>query len=184
MMPAAAARVRVGVSREAESGVSVKLRDCAVDDGDDLPDVRDGTRVNDADRRFRALRELVGDGRPDARGRELDSHSEAEQSVSSNMVNSASVMSVLSRLLTGTIVVAECEDSARETGRGDRLPDSAPGRMVQWLVIVESLLRQSSLDSLTFSLSCEVPNESVERDVTASPASEGCLEWLDVGSGD
>ena len=112
MMPAAAARVRVGVSREAESGVSVKLRDCAVDEGDDLPDVRDGTRLTDADRRFRALRELVGDGRPDAGGRELDSHSEAEQSVSSNMVNSASVMSALRRLLTGgTIVVAECEDS-------------------------------------------------------------------------
>ncbi len=97
-----------------------------------MPGVRDAAILTDADRRFRALREFVGDGRPDAGGRELDSHSETEQSVSSNMVNSASVMSALRRLLTGgTIVVAECEDSARETGRGDRLPDNAPGRMVQ-----------------------------------------------------
>ena len=145
-----------------------------------MPDVRGGTKLSDADRRFRAFNEPVGDGRPDAGGLELVSHSETEPSASSNMVNSASVMSALNRLLTGgTIVFPECEDSARDTGRGDRLPDSAPGRIVLWLVIVASLLRQSSLVSLTlsFSGSCALEAASVATGAPDSTASEG-LAWL------
>ncbi len=133
-MPAAAVRVRVGVSRACERGFSLKFRaggDGMLEGGDVFPDVRRWPSVNDAERRFRAFNELVGDGRPDAGGRGLASCSETESSVSSNIVNSASVMSALNRLLTGgTIVFPECEDSARETGRGDLLPESAPGRMV------------------------------------------------------
>ena len=133
-MPAAAVRVRVGVSREDDKGFSLKLRtgcDCIMEGGEVFPEVRRGARLRDAERRFRAFKELVGDGRPDAGGRELVSCSETEPSVSSNIVNSASVMSALNRLLTGgTIVFPECEDSARDTGRGDRLPESAPGRIV------------------------------------------------------
>lgn len=192
-MPAAAVRVRVGVSRDEEYGFSLKLRpggECDVEGGDDFPVVgsvlRMGTRLSDAERRFRALRELVGDGRPDAGGREQISCSDTEPSVSSNIVNSASVMSALSRLLTGgTIVFPECDDSASDTGRGDRLPESAPGRMVLWLAIVESLFRQSSFAAAALSRSCELPDFSVADDVPVSPPSEGCLEcWVACAGGD
>lgn len=173
-MPAAAVRVNVGVSRDEVSGLSLKLRaggDCETDAGEGFTVVSGllrETMLSDAERRFRALIELVGDGRPDVGGREMVSCSETEPSVSSNMVNSASVMSALRRLLTGgTIVLPECDDSARDTGRGDRLPESTPGRMVLWLAMVESLFRQSSF-AAAFSLSCKLPDFSVLDDVPVS----------------
>ena len=133
MIPAAAARVSVGVSRVDARGLSLKLRagdwTCRV--GGVVSGRRTWVILSDAERRFLALRELVGDGRPDVGGRGTDSWSDIEPSASSNMVNSASVMSALSLLLTGgTMVLPECDDSASDTGRGDRFPDSAPGRTV------------------------------------------------------
>ena len=176
MKPVAAARVKVGVSRVATSGLSLKLRpgDWALKwGGGGSTDRRTETMLSDAERRFLAFKELVGDGRPDVGGRGMDSCSDTAPSVSSNMVNSASVMRALSLLLTGgTIVLPECDDSASETGRGDLLPDRAPGRTVVWLAMVESLFLQSSFD---FSLSCEPPfSEAI--DAPASPVSEGYRE--------
>ncbi len=163
MIPAAAARVRVGVSRDNASGLSLIIRpgECGpagLDGGSWCVALRRLPRLSDADRLFRAFIEPVGDGRPEVGGRKPLS-SAAPLSASSNIVNSASVISALKRLLTGaTIVFAECEDSAKETGRGDRLPERAPGRMVLWLAIVESLFRQSSL---VFSFSCTAAALSV-----------------------
>jgi len=96
-------------------------------------------KFKDTDRRFRDLTEPDGDAFPlrDA-GKIM-----ASCPPSSAIANSTSVTSELSRLLTGTMVCVDCNDSAIDTGRDARLPTfDAPGRMV--LKLSESLFRQTS----------------------------------------
>lgn len=88
-------------------------------------------------------------------------------------------MSALSRLFR-TTVCPECDDSARDAGRGERLPN-APGRTVIWLVIVESLLRQSCFISLSglsrgTGISSLLAGPSLVRDVNDDCANEVTVE--------
>ena len=86
--------------------------------------------LTEAERRLRAFTEGTGEGRcclPT-----LSPSSSASESLSSAIAKSGSAMRALKRLLTatGTMVCPECDDSARETGRGERLPFNAPCRTV------------------------------------------------------
>lgn len=110
-----------------------------------------GGKFTESERRLRVLTEAAGDDdfpplEPDIMRANLSpSCSSSESSeLSSTIANSESVSRALSRLLTGTMVCPEWLDSASDTGLGERFPASAPGRIVQCDVIVESLLRQSS----------------------------------------
>lgn len=86
--------------------------------------------LREAERRFLVFAaEVTGERRrrPGVETRAISSESEPS---SSAIANSASVIRALRRLFAGTMVWPECDDSARETGRGERVPDKAFGRMV------------------------------------------------------
>jgi len=102
-------------------------------------------RFKEADRRFLDLREPDGEVVPLV----IDDNEVGimscplSPSSSSAITNSASVTSALSRLLTGTMVCVDCNDSAIDTGREFRLPMlAAPGRMVLKLIF-ESLFERA-----------------------------------------
>lgn len=80
----------------------------------------------------------------DCGGLAMGTGSISSESESPSSTRSESGTITLTRRLEGTMVFTEWADSASETGRV-ALGRPAPGRIVMWLAIVESLFRQSSL---------------------------------------